>query len=247
MSQHEAARSIRVLVVDDEPLSRRNVLALLKGEADIASVSECDGGRRAIEEIRRSSPHLVFLDVQMPECDGFDVVEMLGIALPPAIIFITAYDSHAIRAFDVGALDYLVKPFAAERFRLALARARTRILRRSSSASEQHGQFIVRSHGRVRFVPVIDIDWIEAADYYAQLHLAAESHLLRKSLSELERELDSRGFCRIHRSIIVNLRRVEALELRVDGEYDVVLKSGLHLRVSRRCRAMLQQRLAGMQ
>jgi two-component system, LytTR family, response regulator len=246
MSQPEATRPLRVLVVDDEPLSRRNVLALLRGEPDIATITECDGGRRAIEEIRASQPDLVFLDIQMPECSGFDVLEMLGTALPPAIIFVTAHDEHALRAFDVGALDYLLKPLDAERFRRALDRAKSRISAENRSAPEQQasGRFIIRSFGRIRFIAVTDIDWIEAADYYAQLHLAKEAHLLRKSLSDLEHELEPRGFCRIHRSIIVNLARVQALELRADGEYDAVLKTGDHLRVSRRFRKILQDRLA---
>jgi two-component system, LytTR family, response regulator len=243
MPQHRAPRPIRVLVVDDEPMSRRNVLALLRGDKDIESIRECDGGQRAIEEIRSGRPDLVFLDVQMPECDGFDVLETLGTALPPAIIFVTAHDDYALRAFDVGALDYLLKPFDAERFALALDRAKSRIVEGEGPYSGQHGRFTIKSHGRVRFVSVSDIDWIEAADYYAQLHLAHESHLLRKSLSELERELGPRGFCRIHRSIIVNLRRVHALELGADGEHEAVLKTGAHLRVSRRFWRALQERL----
>jgi len=246
MPQTNAMRPIRVLVVDDEPLSRRNVMALLRDDADIASISECDGGRRAIEEIRSSKPDLVFLDIQMPECDGFDVLEMLGTALPPAIIFVTAYDAYALRAFDVGALDYLLKPLDAERFRRALDRAKSRILQEHRPGSGQPGCFVVKSLGCIRFLSVTDIDWIEAADYYAQLHLANEAHLLRRSLSDLERELEPAQFCRIHRSIIVNLARVRALELRADGEYDAVLKTGVHLRVSRRFRRALQERLTDL-
>jgi two-component system LytT family response regulator len=244
--QHRMARPIRVLVVDDEPLSRRNVLALLRGDPDIASISECAGGHQAIEEIRSSQPDLVFLDVQMPECNGFDVIEMLGAALSPVIIFVTAHDAYALRAFDVGALDYLLKPFDEERFSRALERAKSRILQASSSQSGQRGRFIVRSHGAVHFVPVCDIDWIEASDYYSQLHLPRESHLLRRSLSELERELEPCGFCRIHRSIIVNLERVQALESGADGEQEAVLKSGFHLRISRRFRKRLRERLADL-
>jgi two-component system, LytTR family, response regulator len=249
MPQHSTVRPIRVLVVDDEPLSRRNVLALLRGDTDIASISECDSGHRAIQEIRSGRPDLVFLDVQMPECNGFDVLEMLGTAVPPAIIFVTAHDAYALRAFDVGALDYLLKPFDAERFGRALDRAKSRISQTNGPASGQPVRdirFIVRSRGSVRFVSVSDIDWIEAADYYAQLHLPHESHLLRKSLAELERELEPCGFCRIHRSRIVNLERVRALEWRADGEYEAVLKGGTHLRVSRRFRKTLQERLVGL-
>jgi two-component system LytT family response regulator len=242
--QRKMARPIHVLVVDDEPLSRRNVLALLRGDPEIASIVECAGGHRAIEEIRSSKPDLVFLDVQMPECNGFDVLEVLGAALPPAIIFVTAHDAYALRAFDVGVLDYLLKPFDAERFSRALERAKGRIFEERSSLSGQRGRFIIRSHGAVHFVPVCDIDWIEASDYYAQLHLPHESHLLRRSLSELERELEPCGFCRIHRSIIVNLERVQGLESGADGDQEAVLKSGFHLRVSRRFRKRLRERLA---
>src|ERR1700761_8552745 len=142
MSQTEVVRPIRVLIVDDEPLSRRNVIALLRGQTGIASITECDGGRRAIEEIGSSHPDLVFLDIQMPECNGFDVLEMLGTGLPPAIVFVTAYDEHALRAFDVGALDYLLKPIDEDRFQLALDRARNRILHESGSVTG------LRSSGR---------------------------------------------------------------------------------------------------
>ena len=243
MPPREVQRLIRVLVVDDEPLARRNILALLRGDSDIADTSECETGHRAIDEIRSRKPDLVFLDVHMPECNGFDVLERLGTALPPAIIFVTAYDAYALRAFDAGAIDYLLKPFDAERFRLALERAKHRVYREKSSASGQQRRFIVRSHGRVRLVSVTDIDWIEAADYYAQLHLSGKSHLLRMSLSDLEHELEPCGFCRIHRSIIVNLERVQALELRADGEYNAVLKAGARLRLSRRFRRAFQERL----
>jgi two-component system LytT family response regulator len=158
-------------------------------------------------------------------------------------VFVTAYDTHALRAFEFGALDYLLKPLDTERFHRALERAKGRIVEMGSSAAAQRGRFLVRSHGRIRFVAVADIDWVEAADYYAQLHVARESHLLRKSLSELERELEPAGFCRIHRSIVVNLERVIALELRADGEYDAVLQAGARLRVSRTFRKTVQERL----
>ncbi|MDE0856870.1 MAG: LytTR family DNA-binding domain-containing protein [Nevskia sp.] len=238
------ASALRVLVVDDEPLARSNIKALLRDDAGVAAVSECGSGTAALEEIRRTRPDLVFLDVQMPGCDGFEVLEQLGLELPPAVVLVTAHDQYALRAFDAGVLDYLLKPFDEDRFRIALDRARERI---AQAASRPAGpaRFVVRSRGRVQFIPVADIDWIEAADYYAQLHLAGDAHLLRRPLSELERELQPLGFCRIHRSIIVNLRRVRGLELRADGEYDAVLGPALRLRVSRRFRKSLQDRLAG--
>ena len=243
MDPSRSSTAIRALVVDDEPLARRNVTVLLQRDEDVAEIGECDSGFAAIEEIRRSRPHLVFLDVQMPECDGFDVLEMLGTDLPAATIFVTAHQEYAIRAFEAGALDYLLKPFDEERFRLALHRAKDKIAHRGMSRSSGSERFVLRSAGRVVFVKATEIEWIEAADYYATLHLGDETHLLRRSLSELERELESNGFCRIHRSLIVNLDRVRSLELRADGEYDAILRSGVHLRVSRRFRKALQERL----
>jgi two-component system, LytTR family, response regulator len=243
VSPGRSSTRIRALVVDDEPLARRNVTVLLRRDEDIAEIGECDSGFAAIAEIRRAKPDLVFLDVQMPECDGFDVLEMLGTELPPATIFVTAHDEYAIRAFDAGALDYLLKPFDEKRFQLAVRRAKDQIVYSATARLSGPECFILRSAGRVVFVKVAEIEWIEAADYYAELHLAHEKHLLRRPLSELERELASSGFCRIHRSIIVNLDRVRGLELRVDGEYDAILRSGARLRVSRRFRKAMQERL----
>jgi two-component system LytT family response regulator len=243
LSPTRPANTLRALVVDDEPLGRRNVLALLKRDGDVGEIRECDSGLAAIDEIRRTGPDLVFLDVQMPECDGFDVLELLGTDAPPATIFVTAHDEHALRAFDAGALDYLLKPLDEERFRLALHRAKEKIALRDMGKSCAPERFMLRGAGRVVFVDVAEIDWIEAADYYALLHLAQATHLLRRSLSELAHELAPKGFCRIHRSVIVNLDRLRGLELRADGEYDAILKSGARLRVSRRFRRPLQQRL----
>jgi two-component system LytT family response regulator len=242
MPSAESGQPVRVLVVDDEPLARRNLTVLLRNDPDIAELRECESGHAAVDEIRRTAPDLVFLDVQMPECDGFDVLEMLGTELPPVIVFVTAHDEYAIRAFQVGALDYLLKPFSEERLGLALERAKGKIAHQSGQPSLPK-RFVVRSLGRVHFVPIPDIDWIEASDYYSQLHVADHSYLLRRSLSELERELLSDGFCRIHRSILVNLERVRGLQLRADGEYDAVLNTKIHLRVSRRFRKSLQTRL----
>jgi two-component system, LytTR family, response regulator len=236
------AESIRVLVVDDEPLARTNLSILLRLDPEIATVTECGSGLEAIEEIRRSRPDLVFLDVQMPECDGFDVLERLGRAVPRAIVFVTAYDQYALKAFEAGALDYLLKPFDNKRFSLALDRAKERIAQVANTA-EAPDHLVVKSVGEVAFVKIKEIDWIEAADYYSCLHTGAKTHLLRRSMLDLERELNESQFCRIHRSTIVNLERVRSLRLNEDGEYSVLLDTGAELRLSRRYRKLLQSRL----
>jgi two-component system, LytTR family, response regulator len=234
---------IRVLVVDDEPLARRNVTVLLRGDSAIESVSECGSGVEAIEIIRQWQPHLVFLDVQMPECGGFDVLELLGTQLPPAIIFVTAYDEYALRAFEIGALDYLLKPFDDARFHRALQRAKDKLAH--YAAGQPTRRLVVRSPGQLLFLNVSDIDWIEAASYYACLHVGRDTHVLRRTLSELEGNLGD-DFIRIHRSIIVNVERIQGLELQIAGEYEVVLKSNVRLRLSRRFRKRLQDRMAAM-
>jgi two-component system, LytTR family, response regulator len=231
---------LRALVVDDEPLARRNLTVLLGRDADIGVVEECGSGAEAIECIRGSRPDLVFLDVQMPECDGFDVLELLGGDLPPAVVFVTAHDEYALRAFEAGALDYLMKPFTDARLERALSRAKERLSHGRTRAAER---LIVKSAGQVLFVNIADIDWVDAANYYACLHVGGSTHILRRSLSVLERELYPHAFCRIHRSTLVNLERVRGLELMDDGEYAVLLKSGERLRASRRFRKSLQTRL----
>ena len=234
---------IRALVVDDESLARRNLTVLLNRDPDIGSVAECASGLDAIQEIRKSKPDLVFLDVQMPECGGFDVLELLGNDLPPTIIFVTAYDEYALRAFEAGALDYLLKPFDDARFGRALKRAKERLAHYLPPQPRAPERLVVRSRGQVLFVSVADIDWIEAAGYYACLHVGSDTHILRRSLSELEQDLGDEKFVRIHRSLVVNLERIRGLELQTAGEYEVVLKSRIRLRLSRRYRKRLQNRL----
>ena len=234
---------IRALVVDDESLARRNLTVLLNRDPDIGSVAECASGLDAIQEIRKSKPDLVFLDVQMPECDGFDVIELLGSDLPPTIIFVTAYDEYALRAFEAGALDYLLKPFDDARFGRALNRAKEKLAHYLPPQPRAPERLVVRSRGQVLFVSVADIDWIEAAGYYACLHVGSDTHILRRSLSELEQDLGDEKFVRIHRSLVVNLERIRGLELQTGGEYEVVLKSRVRLRLSRRYRKRLQSRL----
>lgn len=239
----ERPSRIRTLIVDDEPLARSNVRVLLRLDPEIEIVGECGSGADALGEIRTVTPDLVFLDVQMPECDGFEVLERLGAQLPPAIIFVTAYDQYALRAFEAGALDYLLKPFDNPRFERALSRAKQRIVSGKDSPQKLQ-RLAIKSVGQVAFVKISDIDWIEAADYYACLHVGPRTHLLRRSISELEQELDPTIFCRIHRSTIVNLTRVRSLELGAAGEYEVVLENGSSLRLSRRYRKRLQSRLS---
>jgi two-component system, LytTR family, response regulator len=242
MYRAERPNKIRVLVVDDEPLARSNLTVLLRRDPEIEVVRECGSGMEALEEIRSLKPDLVFLDVQMPECDGFDVLEMLGRDLPPAVIFVTAYDQYALRAFEAGALDYLLKPFDNARFERALGRAREKIAHGRDPA-RAIACFTVKSAGQVAFLKASEIDWIEAADYYSCLHVGARTHLLRRSMSELDEELDQSIFCMIHRSTIVRLDRVRSLKLNESGEYDVLLDNGTKLRLSRRYRKELQSRL----
>jgi len=238
------SQSIRALIVDDEPLARSNLKALLKQDTDIESIQECGTGIEAVARIRTARPDLVFLDVQMPECGGFDVLETLkDDELLPVIVFVTAHDEYALRAFDAGALDYLLKPFDDARFHLAIQRAKEKIAAKEPLPPKEMPRLTVRSAGQVAYVQIPDIDWVEAADYYVCLHVGAKSHLLRKSMAELERELDAHIFCRIHRSTIVNLRRVRALKVDEAGEYEVILDNGQKLRLSRRFRKDLQARM----
>jgi two-component system, LytTR family, response regulator len=233
---------IRALVVDDEPLSRTSVVAELRHDPDLSLAGECSSGDEALAEIRRLRPDLVFLDVEMPECGGFDVLEMLGAEVPPAIVFVTAYDRYAIQAFEVGALDYLLKPFDGARFTIALERAKERIaaFRSTPRATER---LAIKSIGGVIFVRITEIDWIEASDYYSRLHVGGKTHLIRRSMADLEKDLQSFSFRRVHRSTIVNLERVRALVLNDIGEHDVRLHDGSEHRVSRSHRRALQAAL----
>jgi two-component system LytT family response regulator len=230
---------IRVAVVDDEPLARSNLRVLLGRDPEVEVVSECAGGAEALREIRKKRPELVFLDVQMPECDGFDVLEQLGADLPPALVFVTAYDQYALQAFEAGALDYLLKPYNNARFDLALRRAKERI---GQGRPARVARMAIKNAGEILFLKIAEIDWIEAADYYVCLHVGARTHLLRRSMAEVEAELDA-GFCRVHRSAIVNLERVRRMEIAEDGGFDLVLTTGARLSVSRRYRRELQERL----
>ena len=182
----------------------------------------------------------------MPGCGGFDVLEMLGNDLPSTIIFVTAYDEYALRAFEAGALDYLLKPFDDARFKRALDRAKDKIAHYNPQRSHAAERLVVKSRGEVLFLNVADIDWIEAVGYYACLHVGSDTHIMRRTLLELERDLSESQFVRIHRSTIVNLDRIHGLEIQEGGEYEVVLKSKVRLRLSRRFRKRLQDRMGSM-
>jgi two-component system LytT family response regulator len=233
--------TIRALIVDDEPLARRRLRTLLTSETDVDVVGECEDGVSAIAETRRLTPDLLFLDVQMPGLDGFDVLEALGPSTSPAVIFVTAHDAYALRAFDVHAVDYLLKPFDRSRLRHALSRVRAMRLdvadvgRRLLSlvadvkANRPLERLVVKSRGRVYFVRVDEIDWIQTAGHYLVLHAAGKEHLIRETISALEQRLDPDRFVRIHRSIIVNIDRVKELVPTFHGEYDLELGDGTRL------------------
>ena len=242
MTRRASSDKIRTIIVDDEPLARSNLAVLLRQDPEVEIIGECGSGKEALKQIRVRKPDLIFLDVQMPECDGFDVVEQLGKDMPPAVVFVTAYDQYALKAFEAGALDYLLKPFDNPRFERALRRAKERLSLHKEFPAKTD-RLVIKGAGQVTFIRVTDIDWIEAADYYACLHVRNATHLLRRRMSELEQELDPAVFCRIHRSSIVNLNRIRGLEVNRNGEYEVVLDTGAKLHLSRRYRRELQERL----
>ncbi len=239
---------LRILVVDDEAPARQRLVDLLEKDAEIAAILEAANGKAAVEIIARESPDIVFLDVQMPELDGLQVIEAVGPAAMPLAIFVTAYDQHAIRAFDANALDYLLKPFSDERLETALARAKARHSERSLrefgqsvlrvlSARPPAGRYldrlVVKSGGSTRFIRVADIDWIEAAGVYVNLHVAGKELLYRSALHELSAHLDPGRFVRVHRSVIVNINSIVELQPISHGEFELVLKDGHRVRVSR--------------
>ena len=249
---------VRVLVADDEPLARERLRLLLLREEGIELVAECPNGTDAIEAIDRLQPDLVFLDVQMPGATGFEVIEAVGVERMPLVVFVTAFDQYALRAFDVHALDYLLKPFDRERFHEALVRARQQLDRRTNGDLERRllelvqdlkpsaqrlERFVIKSGGRVFFVRSDEIDWIEAAGNYVKLHVAGESHLFRETMNTLEAQLDPDTFFRIHRSHIVNIERVKELQPWFNGEYVVFLRNGTRLTLSRGYREKLQERI----
>ena len=251
---------IRVLIVDDEPLARERIRTLLENEPGIEVVAECGDAPDALAIIERERPDLLFLDVQMPEMDGFDVLEALaGKPSPPAVIFVTAYDKYALRAFEVHALDYLLKPFDRERFSSALERAREFLMREKKKGAlderllalladikpeRKHlERFVIKSSGRVFFIKAEEIDWIEAASNYVRLHAGRDSHLMRETMSALESKLDPKKFLRANRSAIVNIEKIKELHTLFRGEYEIVLQTGARLTMARACREKLQELL----
>ena len=250
------ATPLRVVLVDDEPLARKTLRLLAKRDPDVTIVAECRNGDEALSAIAEEKPDVVFLDVQMPGLDGFDVLELLGESAP-AIVFVTAYDQYALRAFEVHAIDYLLKPFTDERFEKALSRVkellRTRGLagdrRKTAKLTASHRaavqRFMVRAAGRVVFLKAAEIDWIEAADYYARFHVGPSSYLIRESMNDLEAALDPDAFVRIHRSVIVNLDRIREMRPVFRGELVVVLRDGTELRMSKSRREELEARFSG--
>jgi two-component system LytT family response regulator len=237
---------MNVLIVDDEPLAREGMRLLLEGEDGITSVSEARHGAEAVAAIRARRPDLLLLDVQMPEMDGFAVLREIGAEAMPPVIFVTAHDQYAIRAFEVNAVDYLLKPVTRERFQCSLSRVRERVT--AQGLDNQHvrallqqltaqpaylSRVALRSSGRISFANVADIQYVQAAENYVQLHLRQGRHLLHVPIATFESALDPRLFMRIHRSLIVNLRQVRELETGPHGEYVVVLESGARLQSSR--------------
>jgi two-component system LytT family response regulator len=239
---------IKTLIVDDETLARRRIRRLLATESDVEVVGECGDPQKAVSFIQERNPDLVFLDIQMPGIDGFGVLESIAPQHVPAVIFITAFDQYALRAFEVNALDYLLKPFDRARFKKALDRARAQIRHDSGEALDHRlttlldslgnkprhmDRVVIKSAGRIMFLRTDEIDWIEAADNYVRLHVGAESHLLRETMGALESRLDAGRFMRIHRSTVVNIDRMKELQPWFHGDYVVILQDGTRLNLSR--------------
>ena len=253
-----ASEGLCVLVADDEAPARQRIIDLLRCNSQVAAIVEASNGLSAVEMIQSRKPDLVFLDVQMPELTGLEVIAEVGAERMPLTVFVTAYDEHAIRAFEANALDYLLKPFSDERFEVTMARASIRmdersvrefgrrILRMVSAAPAADlplDRLVVKSGGSTRFVRVADIDWIEAAGVYANLHIGGREVLYRAALNELAGKLDPIRFVRIHRSAIVNIESIMHLEPISHGDFEVILKDGSRSRISRTYRRDLEKRL----
>lgn len=252
---------LKALIVDDEPPARDGLRLLLARDPDFELVGECATGRQAVAAIRDGRPDLVLLDVQMPEMDGFGVLEQVGVADLPLVIFVTAYDRYALRAFEVQALDYLLKPFTDERFHKALHRAKAQLSQKrpglwqeklgalfphpqalpETSGGKRLERLLIKAGGRVIFLRVGEIDWIEAADYYVILHVGTKTHLLRETIASLETRLDHEQFLRIHRSTIVNLSRVQGWQAQANGDALLTLGDGTRLQCSRRRRKAFER------
>jgi len=255
---HTTPAPTRVLIVDDEPLARERIRTLLSEDAGFEIAGEAGDGVAAAQAIASLNPDLVFLDVQMPGADGFEVIETVGPDKMPFVVFVTAYDRYALKAFDVHALDYLLKPFDRDRFKQALARANQQLEKNGNGEIERRlaaivndlrppkaktDRFVVKSGGRIFFVRTSEIDWIEAAGNYVKLHVGNDSHLIRETMNAVEGKLSPDMFVRIHRCHIVNIEQVRELQPWFNGEYVVFLKNGTRLTLSRGYRERLQDRV----
>ena len=242
---------IRTLIVDDEPLARDRVKRFLRDEDDVEVLGECGNGLEAVEAIAREKPDLVFLDIQMPEKNGFEVIKSLHTKRLPTIIFVTAYDQYALQAFEVHALDYLLKPFNRERIKRALGRAREHIEHKRLGNMDERlnslladlrvekkylDRLVVKAVGRVFFLKTDEVDWIEAAGNYVKLHIGRDSHMIRETMNGIEAKLDPAKFLRIHRSTVVNIDRIKELHPMFSGDYAVILRNGTELALSRNYR-----------
>ncbi len=253
-----AETSIRTLIVDQESTARAQIRNLLRGDPEMEIIGDCTSGNDAVKAVREHSPDLVFLDVMMPERDGFEVMEAFDDETRPAFIFVTACDQYAVRAFELSALDYLLKPFERPRFDRAVERAKTQILYRRTAALNRQilsalegiksegshlERLVIKSNGRIFFIKVEEIDWIEAEGNYVRLHAGKQSYLLRDTLSSLEAQLDQNCFARVHRSAIVNIDRIQELQPWFHGEYRVLLQDGVELTLTRTYRDRLNEHL----
>ena len=251
-------KRIKAIIVDDESPARNKIRELLKTDPEIEVIDECANGREAVQSITSKNPDLVFLDIQMPELDGFGVVEAIGSDQIPALIFVTAYDHYAVQAFEVHAVDYLLKPFDRQRFQTALDRAKkhlqldhrkelnqqlSSLLRELKGPTKQHERFVVKSGGRVFFLKNDEIDWIEAAGNYVRVHVGKDSHLLRETMNAIQKKLNPALFIRIHRSTFVNIEKIKELQPWFHGEYVVILRDGTQLTMSRSYRNNLPELL----
>lgn len=251
-----------VLIVDDEALARDTVRLLLEGEHDFHIVAEASDGHGAVEAIRLHEPDLVFLDVQMPGLTGLEVVSEIGADRMPAVVFVTAYDEYAVKAFETSAIDYLVKPFSDERFEAALDRARKQVQQqkradlesrlrqllvetRTPPATGRGVRFMVKERGAIRFVDAGDIDWVEAAGDYVILHCGEEKSMIRETMAGMEKKLSPEHFVRIHRSSIVRIASVREIKPYFHGDYIVYLKDGHELKLSRRYWSKVEEALGG--
>jgi len=267
-------RKLRALIVDDESLAREALLVMLDDDPEIEVIAECRNGKEAVTVIREQSPDVVFLDIQMPEMDGFQVVEEVGARQMPVTIFVTAYDKHALRAFEAHALDYLLKPFDHDRFNTALQRAKTFVRQQKlgeiseslfamlqdmklktggdsptdadnrnperAARKEPIDRVVIKSGGRIYFLKIEEIDWVEGAGDYLSLHSGNQTHLIRETMGNFHAKLDSQKFLRIHRSTIVNIERIKDIRPLFKGDYVITLTSGMRLKASRGYRRELQ-------